>query len=121
MVLVDTSVWVDHLRRQNARLTNLLNEAEVVCHPLVIGELACGNLRNREEILSLLQALPSVPKAADDEVLLFIEGHQLMGRGIGLIDVHLLASSALADVPIWTLDRNLRTVAEGLALSTEPG
>ena len=89
----------------------LLGDAEVVCHPLVIGELACGNVKNRAEILSLLQALPTADVAQHDEVLGFIESHRLMGRGLGLIDLHLLASSLLARVPLWTADKRLRTAS----------
>lgn len=111
MVLVDTSVWVDHLRRGNPALTGLLSDAEVACHPCVVGELACGNLRNRSEVLSLLHSLPSTPEVAHEELLLFVERHRLMGRGLGLVDVHLLASARLAAVPLWTLDRRLRGAA----------
>ena len=116
MILVDTSVWVDHLRRNSKKLDGLLIAGEVACHPFVIGELACGGLRNRRQILELLQALPSLPKAEDDEILLFIERHSLMRRGLGLIDVHLLASSALAGASLWTLDIRLRRAAEDLGL-----
>lgn len=111
MILVDTSVWVDHLRRGNAALTGLLTGAEVACHPFVVGELAGGNLRNRLEVLSLLQSLPSTPEVGHEELLRFVERHRLMGRGLGLIDVHLLASSRLAAIPLWTLDRRLREAA----------
>jgi len=120
MVLVDTSVWVDHLRRGDARLAELLDADEVACHPFVIGELACGRIRNRDEILSLLAALLSLPKAADDEVLAFIERRGLMARGLGFIDVHLLAACALANVPLWTRDSRLAAVADGLGLSPAP-
>jgi hypothetical protein len=92
----------------------MLNDSEVVCHPFVIGELACGNLRNRLGILSLLQSLPSVPEVANEELLLFVERHRLMGRGLGLIDAHLLAAAQLAAIPLWTLDRRLREAAMGL-------
>ena len=108
MVLVDTSVWISHLTKGNARLKALLGNAEVICHPFVIGELACGNIINRAEILSALQALPTARVAQHDEVLQFIEFHCLMGRGLGLIDVHLLASSLLTRVPLWTADKRLR-------------
>ena len=111
MVVVDTSIWISHLTTGNARLKAILGNAEVVCHPLVIGELACGNIKNRAEILSLLQALPTADVAQQDEVLCFIESHRLMGRGLGLIDVHLLASSLLARVPLWTADKRLRTAS----------
>jgi hypothetical protein len=83
----------------------------VACHPFIIGELACGNLRKRKEILSLLQALPTATMARDEEVLEFIEAHSLMGLGLGYIDVHLLASSLLTPARFWTEDRNLRLAA----------
>ena len=95
MVLVDTSVGIDHLRVGHPNLVSLLNRNEVVIHPFVIGELACGNLKNRIEVLSMLQDLPKVSSATDAEVLYSIEQHQLMGRGIGHIDAHLMAATAL--------------------------
>lgn len=115
MILVDTSVWVDHLRSGNHRLSAELEAGRVCVHPFVIGELACGRLRNREEVLDLLGRLPAVPVATQPEALAFIERHALAGRGIGFIDVHLLASTALA-VPaaLWTRDRRLAEVARDL-------
>jgi predicted nucleic acid-binding protein len=83
MILVDTSVWVDHLRAGDEDLSTLLNNSQVLMHPFVLGELACGNLRNREMVLRLLKDLPHAALATDDEVLFFIERHALMGRGIG--------------------------------------
>ncbi len=117
MLLVDTSVWGDHLRRGDGALEDLLRHGEVVCHPFVIGELACGGMRNRQEILALLRALPSLPKVEDEELLLFIEHHRLMGQGLGLIDAHLLASCMLANVPLWTRDARLARSADALGLS----
>ena len=117
MVLVDTSVWVDHLRRGNASLQARLLAEEVLCHPFVIGELACGSLRNRDEILSLLQALPPAVVADDAEALVFIERHRLMGLGIGLIDVHLLASALLSGARLWTLDKRLKAAAGRLGVA----
>ncbi len=114
IVLVDTSVWVDHLRRGNARLVRLLDEGLVLCHEHVIGELACGGLRNRAEILGLLQDLPRVSVATFDEALTLLESHGLHGRGLGWIDVHLLASARLASAPLWTLDRKLAAAATEL-------
>jgi predicted nucleic acid-binding protein len=116
-VLVDTSVWTDHLHKGNARLAQLLNDGEVLVHPFVIGELACGRLKNRGEILSLLQALPVVPKASDDELLQFIERNQLEGKGLALVDVHLLASSCLIGTCLWTRDKAIERVAESLKLA----
>jgi predicted nucleic acid-binding protein len=107
MVLVDTSIWVSHLRDGNVGLEKLLNGGEVVCHPFIVGELACGNLKNRHEILMYLQSLPMTMLAEDGEVLKFVENHQLMGKGLGYIDVHLMAAAVLTDVPLWTLDKTL--------------
>ena len=107
MVLVDTSVWVSHLRDGNAGLEKLLNDGEVVCHPFIVGELACGNLKNRHEILTYLQSLPMTILAEDEEALTFIENNQLMGKGLGYIDIHLIASAELTDVPLWTFDKTL--------------
>ena len=117
MVLVDTSVWVAHLRRGNIGLEALLNEGHVVCHPFIIGELACGNLKNRSEILSLLQALPVATPAEHEEVMQFIENYSLMGKGLGYIDMHLLASAILSRVPLWTLDKKLKQVSLKLGLA----
>ncbi len=119
MILVDTSVWVDHLRSGDAALAALLEASEVLTHPFVIGELACGNLANRGVILTLLDDLPSVTVAADNEVLFFIERHTLMGRGIGYVDAHLLAGATLGtDTRLWTRDRRLRSVAGDLSLDS---
>jgi predicted nucleic acid-binding protein len=119
VVLVDTSVWVDHLRSSVQALSDLLAAGGVACHPLVIGELACGSIRNRAEILKHLAALPSLPKASDEEVLLFIERHRLMGRGLGLVDIHLLASCLLGGVGLWTRDARLAVAAAGLGRSAD--
>lgn len=118
MILVDTSVWVDHLRGADEALANLLNTAQVLSHPFVVGELACGNLRNRTEVLSLLQNLPQAPVARDAEVLFFIERHRLMECGIGYIDAHLLAATALIGTArLWTRDKRLVKVAADLELT----
>ena len=120
MILVDTSVWVEHLRHGLPRLATLLQECEVLIHPWVIGELACGNLRNRQQILELLQGLPMATVASDAEVLLLIERDRLMGRGIGYVDAHLLASARLSHCRLWTQDRRMAAVAQeqGLAACT---
>jgi len=120
VILVDTSVWVEHLRRGLPRLATLLQGGEVLIHPWVIGELACGNLRNRSQVLDLLQGLPEAPLASDAEVLLLIERDRLMGRGIGYVDAHLLAAARLSDCRLWTQDRRLAAVAEeqGVAVCT---
>ena len=118
MILVDTSVWIDHLRRADAELIVSLEGTMGVVHPLVIGELACGNLKNRATILDLLRRLPSAIEATHDEALKFIERHGLMGRGIGYIDALLLASTALGgDTRLWTRDQRLGRVARSLDLS----
>jgi predicted nucleic acid-binding protein len=111
VILVDTSVWVNHLRCGLPRLATRLLEGEVLIHPWVMGELACGNLRHRRQILSLLQGLPAAVVASDEEVLLLIERDQLMGRGVGYVDVHLLASARLSRCRLWTQDRRLAAVA----------
>ena len=116
MVLVDTSVWVSHLRTSNIRLKGLLNDGHVVCHPFIIGELACGNLVNRSEILSLLETLPMATYVEHEEVMQFIENCSLVGKGLGYIDVHLLASAMLTKVPLWTLDRKLNEVSSKLGI-----
>jgi len=113
LILVDTSVWVDHLRRGDTGLIDLLERSAVVMHPFVVGEIACGSLRDRETILELLQDLPAAAVASPDEVMTFIEGHVLHGRGIGYVDVHMLASVALTPgTRLWTRDSKLRRVAE---------
>ena len=114
MVLVDTSVWVSHLRDGNAELANLLNDGRVLCHPLIVGELACGNLKDRAVILSFLQLLPMSIEAEHEEVLSFIENNRLMGKGMGYVDVHLITSAVLTGVPIWTLDKKLAQTADSL-------
>lgn len=117
MILVDTSVWVDHLRRGDARLVDLLARASVVMHPFVVGEIACGSLRDRAPVLNLLQDLPMAVVAQSDEVLGFIDHHSLSGKGIGYVDVHLLASVALTPgAKLWTRDKKLREVADQLGL-----
>ena len=120
MILVDTSVWIDHLSVGDEGLVTLLDSAQVLCHPFVVGELACGNLRNRGEALTLFGELPRVAVATDAEVLYFIEQHGLMGRGIGYIDAHLLAAVSLAGpARLWTRDKRLGAVATDLGLAYE--
>ena len=116
MILVDTSVWIDHLRSGSRDLELLLNNNQVLMHPFVLGELACGNLERRTEVLALLGSLPPAPLATDDETLFFIDQHRLMGRGIGYIDVHLLASVSLAKpASLLTHDERLGRIASELA------
>jgi len=111
MILVDTSVWVEHFRSGTIGLEMLLIDGQVVCHPFIIGELACGNLKNRTEILSLLQDLPMASRADDDEVIQFIEDHNLMGKGLGYIDIDLLMAALLTRIPLWTIDKRLHEVS----------
>lgn len=120
MILVDTSIWIDHFRRGRSALAALLRDAAVLSHPFIIGELACGRLTRRDEILTLLGALPQAAVADHDEVLAFITAHRLMGCGIGWIDVHLLCSSALSQVGLWTLDKRLASAASSLDIPVEP-
>jgi predicted nucleic acid-binding protein len=115
-MLVDTSVWVDHLSRGNGALVSALEAGDVWCHPLVQGELACGHLNNRREILSLLAVLPKAPEPTHTEALAFLEARGLMGMGMGWVDIHLLASALLAGIPLWTLDRPLARAAAQLGL-----
>ncbi len=127
MVLVDSSVWIAHFRAANAQLKVLLLDGQVLCHPFIIGELACGNLKDRKEILGLLKSLPQAPTAGEAEILDFIDAHRLSGIGIGLIDVHLLASTKLAAATIagthypgcrfWTEDKRLRQAADKLRVA----
>ena len=111
MVLVDTSVWVEHLRSGTIGLEALLADGDVVCHPFILGELSCGNLKNRKEIIALLHDLPMASRADDEEVIHFIEEHKLMGKGLGYIDIHLLMSALLSGVPLWTVDKRLHEVS----------
>jgi predicted nucleic acid-binding protein len=117
MILADTSIWVYHLRDRHPGLTELLFKGKVVCHPFIIGELACGNLQNRWEIITLMKALPMAIQAEHDEVLCFIEDHRLMGMGLGYIDVHLLASALLSGISIWTQDNPLKRAARKLEVN----
>jgi predicted nucleic acid-binding protein len=120
LILADTSVWVDHLRRGDAQLVELLERAAVLMHPFVVGEIACGNLVDRPSILELLQDLPAAAVADGDEVLGFIERHGLHGKGIGYVDVHLLASVVLTDgARLWTRDKRLRAVAQALGCAIQ--
>ncbi len=117
MILADTSVWIDHFRLGNKRLHSLLEGGEVMCHPFVVGELACGNLRNRDEILALLRVLPNAVVANDAEVLEFVDRYRLQGPGLGWVDAHLFASAKLTRCSLWTLDRALARIADKLKVS----
>ena len=117
MVLVDTSVWVSHLRDNHPKLVSLLSQGRVVCHPFIIGELACGNLKNRHTILNSLEHLPRSEAATHIEILKFIETSHLMGKGLGLIDIHLLAAAILSSLPFWTRDKRLQQAAKDLGIA----
>ena len=120
MVLVDTSVWISHLRAGRPALARLLEAGRVLCHPLVIGELACGNLKRRSAILGLLKNLPRAVVADDGETLLFIDGNRLAGSGLGYINVQLLASTRLTGCLLWTDDATLQAAAKRLGVDFQP-
>lgn len=112
MILVDSSVWIDHFRHAGAELSALLASRVVMVHPFVIGELACGHLPRRDAVLAGLAALPQAPVVPHDEVLAYVDRHKLMARGIGWVDMHLLASATVAGrVSLWSRDRRLMVVA----------
>jgi predicted nucleic acid-binding protein len=114
MILVDTSVWIEHLRAGSNRLRALLFDEQVLCHPFIVGELACGALQKRSDILGMLKALPEAHLVEHQEVLSFLEARRLYGRGIGWVDAHLLASTLLTGCTLWTLDKPLRRAAAAL-------
>ena len=119
MILVDTSVWVDHFRKGDRALEKLLEAGEVLCHPFVIGELAMGSLRNRS-VLDAMQRLPKPLFARDDEVLRYIGQRKLFSLGIGYIDAHLLGSVQITPAAkLWTRDKRLHAVATGISLASE--
>ncbi len=121
MILVDTSVWVDHFRVGDTRLADLLEGNAVVMHPFIVGEIACGSLTDREQTLDLLQHLPMAAVAESAEVLGYMERHRLHGKGIGYVDVHLLASAALGGAKLWTRDKRLLAVARELDCAAPEG
>ena len=121
MVLVDTSVWIEHLRHRSERLASLLEGGLVTCHPFVIGELACGHLARRDEVLALLQRLPALAPVAHDEALRLVEAHALAGSGLGWVDVHLLAAARVVGAGLWTADRRLKSVADTLDIAADSG
>ena len=120
MILVDSSIWVDHLRSRDPALVDLLGATRVLGHPFVIGELALGNLRQRDTVLGALQDLPQAMVARDDEVLGFIDRHALAGLGIGYVDAHLLASARLSGGTLWTRDKRLDGAATRLGIAWLP-
>jgi predicted nucleic acid-binding protein len=112
MVLVDTSIWIDHFRNSDLKLEYLLNDGKAFTHTLVIGEIACGNFKNRKLILSLMNALPSISEISREEYFIFLEQHKMYGLGLGFIDINLLASAVLANCELYTRDKALRSAAE---------
>lgn len=118
MILVDTSIWIDHLRTGDASLARILNDGKVLAHPFVTGELALGSMRNRSAVLDALQDLPQAPVATDDEVLQFIGAKGLFGIGIGYVDAHLLASVLLTPgSTLWTRDKRLSVASSQLGIA----
>lgn len=121
MILVDTSVWIDHLRSGDETLAGLLDNSAVLAHPWVIGELALGNLSRRDDVIGLIRGLPQATLATDDEVLGLIEQEALYGAGIGYVDAALLAATRLtSDTAFWTRDKRLSSVAARLGLGFQP-
>lgn len=116
MILVDTSVWIDHFHHSDEALKKLLLSNQVCIHPFILGELSCGNISNRKEVLSLLRTLRSVDLVLDEEVFILIEDRKLFGKGLGFIDIHLLASAMIHHVPVWTRDKSLKRVARELGV-----
>lgn len=121
MILVDTSVWVDHLAVGDPCMAALLEAEQVAMHPFVTGEIACGSLSDRAEIMHLLRTLPAIAPAHHDEAVSLLEAHRLWARGIGWVDLHLLAAAAVAGVRLWTRDQRLAAAARGLGLLYNPG
>lgn len=118
MILVDTSVWIDHLHRSDPLLVELLGRWSVIRHPMVVGELALGTLKNRRAVLDALGGLPVVTAASHEEVAVFVEAHALWGKGLSLVDAHLLASALLSPgTLLWTRDRRLRSAADTLGVN----
>ena len=121
MILAESSIWIDHLRRRNTRLVSLLQGGDIAIHGMVIGELACGRLQDREAVLDEWRRLPRIGSVSDDEAIEFIGQKRLMGRGIGFVDAHLLA--AVASTPgsrLWSRDKRLAEIAQSLRLAYRP-
>jgi len=118
MILPDTSVWIDHFRHGNAALAECLENDQALCHPFIVGELACGYLPSRVSTIQLLLTLPEAPLMQHEEVLGLIERHRLMASGIGWLDAHLLGSALLAQAELWTLDRPLAKIARKLGVNS---
>ena len=116
LILVDTSVWIKHLRESDKNLIRLLEQGLVACHPLITGELACGGIKNRYEIIALLNDLPSTDILDHSEIMKLIEYREIMNKGIGYVDVHLLGSALVSETPMWTFDKALRNIAKQLSI-----
>lgn len=116
MILVDTSIWIDYLNNSNTELINLLKSNRVCIHPFIIGELSCGNISNRDEILSLLKALPLVEPALEEEIFTLFDNKKLFGIGLGFLDINLIASALIYSVKILTYDKSLRKIAKKLGI-----
>jgi hypothetical protein len=116
-VLVDTSVWIDHLRSSSTRLIELLGARRALVHPFVVGELACGSLRSRNEFIGQLLVLPHTTPASDDEAMQLLESHKLYGKGLSWVDMHLLASATITRCSLWSADKALASAAENLGLA----
>jgi predicted nucleic acid-binding protein len=117
VILVDTSVWVDHFRAADSRLAELLEDGQVLCHSFVAGELACGNLRRRPEVLAPLADLPRLPALPTEDVMRFVDDNRLMGKGLGWVNVHLLAAAVASRETLWTKDRRLTAAANRLGVA----
>lgn len=120
MILIDASVWIAHFKRANAALAESLENKQALCHPFIVGELACGDLPSRSSVIAMLQTLPAAPLMQHDEVLVLIERHRLMATGIGWVDAHLLGSALLAGAELWTLDRPLANAARSVGVAASP-
>jgi predicted nucleic acid-binding protein len=119
VILVDASIWIDHLHRAEPDLVEALDRSDVLQHPMVIGELSLGTLRDRGSVLALLANLPAAPVASHSEVASFVDAHELFGRGLSLVDAHLLASVVLAQgATLWTRDKRLKSAAERLGCAS---
>ena len=117
MILVDSSVWIDHFRRVHPSLVEALEASDVLCHPFVLGEVACGHIPLRQRVLSLMARLPVVVPVSHQEALAFLDAHELAGAGLGWVDVHLLASATLARAQLWTRDKALERAATRIGLA----
>ena len=121
MILVDTSIWIDHLAEGESRLARLLEDESVLMHPFIMGELALGSLGRRDLVLGAMTLLPQVVRASHDEVMHFLHAERMFGKGIGYVDLHLLASTRLTPgTALWTKDRRLQALAHALDLAVEP-